>query len=581
LSDRASEIVIHTLDGAPGLGKTYSILQRLTKLKDKILIMSFSHAWIDEWEGRLIKWGIKVRHWYGWELKCPLYNDEENRHPLIEKLKEYEIPTKNICTICHEKKLYSQKPCPYHKQFINLPKVVIAPIQYAWTKYVKKFSPKYIIVDDCLRSSSRLHTIKELNQLLQNIQHSSHMKEYEKQTLDELFKMEKDEFENFMEKLKDHYQLNMKAAAKWVEMDERTKWMPYLTFDPEEIEDYYRCRKFLGKLEVIDIPALFPLFDYIAENNAEMTVIEARFNDRCMELWKKRYRKETKTTIIFVPKNIDCKIEDKGSIIYKVGKGWFPPGSLEKNPNQIQKIRNHIGWRVSTFHEDKTVVDIGLVRPKRFEVWQFITDELWCEKENLKTLHFGNLRGQNLLENCSLGFVVCTYVTEHRDLDKNHEGLIENFKRMFVMEPSTVEYVDDKSHGGYYHFKDEYLDAWRWLHEEYEMYQAIHRFRPLNQKCVVYVYANVPKEIEEDGLIVKKLSFKIGGEKMDEKTKWLIEYVKAHNNCVPVKTAKYDLRKEFNIGDEWARVMINKIVGDIDELEFDNRNDLKCIIYKL
>jgi hypothetical protein len=98
---------------------------------------------------------------------------------------------------------------------------------------------------------------------------------------------------------------------------------------------------------------------------------------------------------------------------------------------------------------------------------------------------------------------------------------------------------------------------------------------------VVYVYANVPKEIEEDGLIVKRLSFKIGGEKMDEKTKWLIEYVKAHNNCVPVKTAKYDLRKKFNIGDEWARVMINKIVGDIEELEFDNRNDLKCIIYKL
>jgi hypothetical protein len=97
---------------------------------------------------------------------------------------------------------------------------------------------------------------------------------------------------------------------------------------------------------------------------------------------------------------------------------------------------------------------------------------------------------------------------------------------------------------------------------------------------VVYVYANVPKEIEDDSLIVKKLSFKIGGEKMDEKTKWLIEYVKAHNNCVPVKTAKYDLKKEFTIGDEWARVMIRKIIGDVDELEFDDRKGLKCIIYK-
>lgn len=542
--------------------------------------MSHSHDWIDEWESRLISWGIKVRHWYGWVLKCPLYNNEMNRHPLIAKLKYFKIPTKNICTICQSKGLYPQKQCPYHKQFINLPKVVIAPIEYAFTKYVDDFGPKYIVVDDCLRRSAHLHTIEELEEFLKQIQnYNIYMPEYEKITFRELLKMNEEDFETFMKKLKEEYERNMIAAAKSL-ADFDDSWMPFLTFRPEEIEAYYRCRKMLGKLKAIDTPALFPLFDYIATTNAEMTIVEARFNDRCMELWKKRYRKETRTTIIFVPKNIKLKFEDKGSVVYQIkAHTWFAPGQLKNNPKLRLKIQNHIGWVKNDFHKDKTAENIGMVHSKKFDKVEFIPHELINEREDLKALHFGNLCGQNLLAKCTLGLVIGTYVTEHRDLENTGEGIIEKFKRIFVKEPSTIEYVDDKPHGGYYHFEDEDLDAWRWLHEEYEQYQAVHRFRPLIHKSDIYVYGLVPKEIREE-LTVKKFSFKIGGDKLDEKTKWLIEYVKENNNCVPVKVAKYDLRNKFKIGNEWARVMMNKIVTDIDELQFSDMKDLKYIIYK-
>lgn len=587
LSDRASEIVVYCIGGPPGIGKTTNEMLKVLKLlqgkvKVKVLITSGTHSWCYEWGKFLADAGVEVRHWEGWKRKCPLWsNDEEKCHPLIWRLRWFNLPTKNICTMCQTKELYSQKDCPYKQQFENLSNVVIAPIQYVFTKYLDKFGPDIIFIDDCLKAYAPLHSREEIAEFINKIQTMSNMKANKKATFEEILLMEEDEFETYIQRFKDEYQLTMRAAALLIDADEQLKLLPVLTFQPEEIEEYYRCRKFLGNLKVIGVPAIFPLFDYLAvvRPSAALKIIDARFKPELLELWKKRYWKETRTAVNFVPENFRREFEDCDSVVYQIkAHTWFPPGSLEKTPKLKRRVKDHIAWVLETQHPNMIAKNIGMIHPLKFKKEEFIPDRLWDARDEVGEMHYGDLRGKNDLKDRIVGFVICTYVTEHYN-KKTGEGIITDFKMMFAVDPST-EYVNDDPHGGHYRFKDKYLDAWRWLHEEYEQYQAIHRFRPLNHKTIIYVYGLVPDEIREDDLIVQSLSFKIGGDVMDEKTKWLFEYVKAHDNCVPEKTARTDMGKEFKVGEAWAYQIIRLIVRKNDELEFNNRNGLKCIIHK-
>ena len=68
-----------------------------------------------------------------------------------------------------------------------------------------------------------------------------------------------------------------------------------------------------------------------------------------------------------------------------------------------------------------------------------------------------------------------------------------------------MDFVEQKPHGDFYHHKDKNLEILRWMLENYEMYQAIHRIRPLRGNKQVYVFGVVPKEIAQDGLKVIKI----------------------------------------------------------------------------
>ena len=114
-------------------------------------------------------------------------------------------------------------------------------------------------------------------------------------------------------------------------------------------------------------------------------------------------------------------------------------------------------------------------------LYDFLPDRFY----NAKYLHYNDLCGKNDLANCKLGYIFGTYLSYHFDPVTKEGGIVEDFRRMFCVDPS-IEYVNSKPHGGNYIFKDKGLDAWRWLHEDYEMYQAIHRFVHFDKNVILY-----------------------------------------------------------------------------------------------
>ena len=536
--------------------------------KIKIFITSETHTWCDEWELFLKQNGItKIRHWKGWTWMCPLYNDINNRNLNIEKLHNYKISTKYICTYCNNKDLFSRENCPYRKQFEDYSNVnvIISPIVYVHTKYPCDFAPDYIIVDDCLKEKSDLHTIEELDQFLKAIEEYQ-TKKFCHTTMAELLTLGQKEFESFMSQLKSEYELLLNFFIESILTCENpSQFIPIIL--PEEIEEYYRCRTFLGKLKTIGIPALFPLFNYIAKSGANLRIIDARFKKELMDLWVRRYKLETGVKVTFVPDNVEWKVDSKDSIVYQVkGHTFFAPGALANDKKLREKTQAHASMIAERDYTEIKVVDVGAITSQCFiPPYDFLPDRFY----NAKYLHYNDLCGKNDLANCKLGYIFGTYLSYHFDPVTKEGGIVEDFRRMFCVDPS-IEYVNSKPHGGNYIFKDKGLDAWRWLHEDYEMYQAIHRFRPLRQKCDIILYGLGRTEIEEDGIKVIDIPFKIGGDIMKEREEWLLKFVKVHNNHIPEEIARNEMATEFKISSDRAYRAIKEIVNENDNLYLEH-----------
>ena len=394
------------------------------------------------------------------------------------------------------------------------------------TKYLWKFAPDYIIVDDCLREKNDLHSLDELDSFIKKVETLQTIPVYHFTTMKEIFGTKAEEFELYMNQLKDNYSLILKALVEEILTCKEQYMANYVSIiPPEEIEEYYRCRIFLGKLKTIAVPALFPLFNYIAENpNAKLKIIDAKFKKELMDLWSRRYKLETGVNIIFVPEPLpeEYNLEDQHSIVYRVkGRTWFSPGALENEPKLRVKIQVHSTMFTETNFNYLASADVGLITSLRFASHDFLPDKFY----QLDSLHYGDLRGKNDLALVKLGFVVGTYLSSHWDKVTHEGGIVEDFRRMFCVDPPT-EYENDKAHGGHYKFKFKPLDAWRWLHEDYEMYQAIHRFRPLRHKCDILLYGLCPIEIEEDGVKVIDMPFRVGGVRLDKRKELVIEMLK-------------------------------------------------------
>jgi hypothetical protein len=537
--------------GAPGTGKTYELFEEWINYSPNCrhLYLSHSHEFLEEQYKRLYK-RISVRHLEGLRRLCPCLAKDENGFPInstIAKLIDLQIPYDHICAVCKNINAYPQKQCPYQRQFDNIKSVsiVLAPVEYAFTTLLdKKYKPNYIAVDDCL-DRKRIHpTRKDLEELLYMLTTSSPLIKEPIQSFQELLSMD---YESILQKLNRAYETNLKVFINEAKDSPNEAKRDFLyTTSPNELMTY--CKQAIhGLRDRFATPALFRLFDYVFKNKKEdsevqLKIIEAIPNYKFLKLLAKRYQKEENVTVVFYSDGFNPNLVDRGSVVYHMGNknAWYPYESIKLKETR-KHIRGKIEWILEYFFNNNRNLKIGVIlkKPKgeteaerqyklRCTLQFFIPEEY----KNVEVETFGNLRGKNSLENCDVLFIIGTYVV-------NKEEMAQEFSDWFARDPSTMELREKGKHGGYYHYVDLEVEILRRMKENYEMYQAYHRIRPVRSKKLIFAFAYVPKKkIENDRIRVVRITRNF--EENKNRSEWLIEFVRLRGE-VSVVTADFIL----------------------------------------
>ena len=556
--------------GHGGVGKTQKLFTEWNLHPEtKKLYLSHTHDFLDEQSLRV----KGSRHLEGLSRKCPICLDARNKfHSLIKEMYKQKFSNKNICGLCEEENIYDREDCPYKLQFEDLPKTVMAPVEYSFTKFLRDYNPDLIAVDDCLYKLNKHHTKEELERLLSLLQQITHTPEEEKIRLSTLLNLNNLDFENFLKnKL-------MPARRQWVN-DELSYLKEHpksektflIDIDVEEFRIFKRLSNIHGLREQFATPYLFYLFDYVCNNeNAYLTIIDAlgqnTNNEVFMDRLTERYFKETHNGIEPYYKTVE-PWKDSDSIIYRcLGKenAWYPTTSSITNSERTRRhIKECINKILETYFKDSSPVSIGLVKPKHAKAEDFF-DNL----HNVKSLDWGDLRGMNHLEYCDVLFVVGTYCINHQDAK-------ENFGLTFAREPSTMNLVENRPHGGRYNYVDPDLEILRWAKEEYEQYQGIMRIRPLNHNTKIFSFGLIPQEIPEEVERGEEIQFfRKGGElEMRNRKDCLYDLLLREKGRVRQSSAVSYMAQEFGLSEKRAWQIVSGIINGDDSLRTEVERD--------
>ena len=401
---------------------------------------------------------------------CPL----KGKDPLITFLINVKAPTRWICTLCHHLNLYNEwktlhlpgarehnamvkKECPYKRQFKYRFKIVLAPSDYIFTEYGKRFKFRYIFADDVTTKIRRLPSLPRLKRYLKTLKLLLNLDVSLPCTVDEIKEIEnkvKEQYLNFIEPKK------LDTFTSFPEA-----WKEIFEIDPQDLLIVSKYIRLYGERKQFGIPFLFPLFDMVGDRY--VSLIEAVPNRKFLQDMSERYFKETGRRIRFNYLKIPFK-PCKESRIYHVKPFWHLDAWYPHQSTQNKLIRRAIRHRVKKIIQDEYCLDYGII----------------SYKDNKCNLHFGNLKGMNRLEDCKVGFIVGSYTI-------NLDGLLEQFRLFYCREPKTLE--SRKGEDGRYHYIDEKLENFRCMLEDGEMYQAIHRFRPVLKPTKIYVFGALPK----------------------------------------------------------------------------------------
>lgn len=572
--------------GPPGVGKTYKLSKDWERFPGKKLLLSHSHKYLTEQERR---WSerMSVRHLWGLQWICPCLNTEEYYNSVIAKLVELKLPHSYVCGTCKLLKAYPQNACPYQQQTKNLPNVVIAPIEYVQTNLLDTYKPDYIAVDDCTLKMRKHPSRQTLEHYLQHLQHiyysEKSVRTHGVADLRELFSLNERDYQSFMKKMRKAHTSYLKGNVEEIVKGVKSEPFLHVAISPDEIDTYRKHAHVYGYKKRFATPMLFPLFDYVAkckfENDDEpqLKIIDAIIKDEIFESLRTRYLTQENVFIDFRGDGFEYTIKDRDSVVYRCrgtrSDAWYPTtGSIVKDMTTRQRIQQWIAWILKTQHNGGVGMKIGLVIPKGCKDYPFISSEL-----TVKVLTFGDLRGKNSLEDCDVLFIIGTYNT-------NHEALIEDFNLFYAYEPTSKDYLENKCHGGRYHFKDHELETYRWAHEEYEQYQAFHRIRPLLHKKTIYGFCLVPEEIEQDGLRVEDYKLKKGGERLEKnelvkRSEWLSDYIKQRGKAV-MREACFAIYYEFGISLVSGYALIHKTVDNSKRLSIVWREGKLWLVYE-
>jgi hypothetical protein len=514
--------------------------------------LSHSHELLSEQAERLKALGLSVRHIHGLSRVCPCLKLDEYKNELISKLVTFKIPNKKICHVCKIIRAYPQAVCPYKLQFKGLKdvSVVVAPIEYAFTNLLGKYRPNFIAVDDCLLRKMVHPSRVKIEQLLSIYDNSIE----NLQTL-----MGRDDYQRLLKRFSQKYHFLLKNEVKEVHKNFIDSPIEISVINPKEIDIYCRHASVHGFREQFATPALFPLFNYLWKSKQDghdvhFKIIEAIPNQMFLDSMVERYSKEENVSVQLHVNHMENNLPDMGSTVYQcLGRkgSWYPTSTLSKNIRIKQSIKVKISQILKSYYNNTPDLKIGLIMPKDCDAWQFIPEEFLGRVE---VLTWGKLKGKNSLEHCNPLFVIGTY-------NINKQEIAKEFSLWFARDASTLDLTDTIPHGDRYHYVDEQLENLRWLQEEYEQYQAIHRCRPLRHKREIFVFGLVPDEIRKDGLKVENLLFDKRGEILrEDRTKWLVKYVKERCGQAILSSAVYDMSRELDIKRNTAYKEIKSIV---------------------
>lgn len=430
------------LSGVPGCGKSRAIINfcKNPYVAGRKLILSHSHLVLYEFGKYFPTRFIIIRHWRGMAKLCPL----RTKNDLIKFLIEVGTPTRYICRLCHDLKLYDHRRCPYKKQFRKMPKVVVAPYEYVFTHYIEKFNPCFIFADD-VTTKAKIYRWRDCEAWYNTLRLALQLdKKYTKrEILDYLRSRADKDIYNYLRSI--HNELLKDVTSGRV-------WEFIAKFDPLEIERVLKLYKLYGKRDKYAIPYLFWLFDLVGKHT--VVLVEATPNKMFLEDMANRYFKEEGKRITFNYIEIPFKPCPE-SVIYRVQSpyhknAWYPGCSVK---NKV--VRDAIRKRINKILE--------IVKPIRWAAIGYKGDKL-------VDLHYGNLKSSNSLEDCDVGFVIGSY-------NVNTKALRDEF-RLFYPHRDGVDFGSHKTETGRYNYYDEKLENFRRMKEDYEVYQAIHRFRP-------------------------------------------------------------------------------------------------------
>ncbi|TRZ53205.1 MAG: hypothetical protein D4S01_01690 [Dehalococcoidia bacterium] len=495
----ANTVTIRT--GIPGAGKTKTIDQLLRdNPKKRKIYLTFSHNRLDERKDFLK--GEEVTHWEGMKRICPLQQDEP-----IKTWIEIGAPVRWICRLCQSLKKIEASDCPHKRQFKNPKNIVIAPTNYLFTQHTEKYKPDLVVVDDVTTLPKDLPSLSKMRTYVRTL---NFMGCCNYKTIEGLFelsykKLEKEIAKTIEPKLKKVIKNLLKEGSDFSKDTAKL----FLEIDPIQLLDWHRVIKNYGWQEEASIPYLMKVFELSLEETRKVIVVGALPHKLYIETLAKIFKKDHGKKIQIVYEKIQLKNIAK-SVVYRVRspkypKAWYPTTtSIVESRIERNVIRKRIEILLLSLvdynMERLGELNVGIIKPKKVDLKNFMS--FCAEFCHVKSLHFGNLRGSNKLENCNVLIVVGTYKV-------NLDAFIKKFKKIFHREPWSTD--SSKLYDGGYKFLDAELENYRKMHEDDEMYQAIHRCRPALREKKIFVLGLIPKEIREE-FEVREITFELNYE---------------------------------------------------------------------
>ena len=524
----------------PEVGKTEAFLRYCEANTEKnIFYFSPNHPLLYEVEDKLRKRlpSSNIIHWEGKDNKCNLIM---NGDPYVTILKNYQLPISSFCEFCEHK-----PNCEYIDQFnYSKPAIILAPSNYIGTHYINNYVD-VIFVDEILKECNEFSWTLEEEDVIKAIELLKNKKEiHDKSILNVLEEVPKNR-EKLMNidivGLREIFQHGIDLSiTKLQDFTLLSKVLSSINSSKQFMEwkDLYKDSKTCTSTYYE--PHIYNLFR-LAES-MPIVFLDASFNREIFTDLLKGYDGECGINNNFETNIFYSEVVNKESVLIRVKPtAWYPKASISstliKKVKYVYDLNKKLGLTTG-------IITLKLIE-KRFS-------------KQYDTLHYGLLRGQNKFENKDVLIILGTYQPHPNAIIDLHKKLYLTTLDQFYLDLLDLRNIYEEKT---YHYDKEYQDfldyeeyrktldendpdrydnphgepyprpKWGYpdkrhvlsdrfdivtskdgkecfikvkarlmesILREDEMYQAIHRIRPLGRPKKVYVLGIIPEIIKDE-----------------------------------------------------------------------------------